>query len=156
MWVLDGFLCSSKQCQMTFVQWLLDISWSTCFCVFQSNFFAMSKIFLYIVTSFLAPVEKPGIGFDGDCRKHRTGCFPSNLWQDWLCELATWAAVAGRMARALSPSMAIQAPLLSLLTLPLPLGYRIICVFSNIRMDLWVDQNVNDNIFLRKYSFWLA
>lgn len=49
------------------------------------------------------------------------------------CELA---AVAGRMARAPSPSMATQAPLPFLLTLPLPLGYGIIHVFSNIRMDL--------------------
>lgn len=52
------------------------------------------------------------------------------------CELAEWAAVTGRMARALSPSMATQAPLPFLLALPLTLGYRIICVFSNIRMDL--------------------
>lgn len=65
VWMLNGFLCWAmselrQQCQMTFVQWLVDTLWSSCFRVFQSNFFAVSKLFLYIVTSLLVPVKKPG------------------------------------------------------------------------------------------------
>lgn len=160
--MLHGFLCwdiseVKQQCQTTFVQWLVDTLWSTCFCVFQSNFFAVSKIFLYIVTSLLSPVKKPGSWIWWVLQKTQNWLFSFNSLAGLSQWIATWADTAGGMARALSPSTATQDPLPSLLTLPLPLGHRIICVFSTLGwIKTRVDQNVNDCIFLRKSSFWWA
>lgn len=73
------------------------------------------------------------------------------------CELATQAAIAGRMARALSPPWPHRLLHLPSLLCPCLLDTGLFMLSQILGwIFLWEDQNVNDCIFLRKSSFWWA